>query len=323
MYTEIKAALQGPVYTIFTPFADNEEVDYDVLESYLRGLYDRGARRFYAMAYNSRYSQMKHDEIMQLNGFCARTLKALDSDNIVIVGDPIHCSTAESTEFAIHARDAGADLISLIMREKYFTDEQVLEHFDSIGQASDFPILVHEMPFLSGADGSQMHWPVSLMQSLPKVAHIAALKEDAKDPDVTHAALALEPDIRIVIAGGGKATLRKYLEHGARAWLNGISIIDAAIAERFWRACHEDDTATQDFIIEQLEEPFFSSVVSKYGWHRCNKALLQAAGLMHRRDRMPLKHLDDSEFAEVQAVCDEVLRRWRGFCEQDQSAGAA
>ncbi len=313
MYKHINEKLVGPVYTVFTPFAENYEIDYDALANYLHTLYAGGARRFYAMAYNSRYSQMTHEEIMQLNGFCARTLKELDRENLVIVGDPIHCSTAESTEFARQAKDAGADLISIIMREKYFSDEQVLEHFDTIGRGSDFPILVHEMPFLSGFDGTQMHWPASLIASLPRVSHIAALKEDAKEPEVTRQALALEPDIRVVIAGGGKAALRNYLRDGACSWLNGISIIDAAIAERFWRACLDGDTATQDFVIEELEAPFFSTVVKKYGWHRCNKALLQAAGLMHRRDRMPLQHLDDAAFAEVQAVCDTVLERWRAF----------
>ena len=48
--------------------------------------------------------------------------------------------------------------------------------------------------------------------------------------------------------------------------------------------------------MDKLEAPFFDSVVAKYGWHRTNKALLQAAGLMHRRDRMPLKHLNDCEY---------------------------
>ena len=59
-------------------------------------------------------------------------------------------------------------MISLIMREKHFTDEQVLDHFAEVGRVSKAKILVHEMPFLSGYDGTQMHWPVSLLKALPK-----------------------------------------------------------------------------------------------------------------------------------------------------------
>ena len=70
------------------------------------------------MAYNSRYSQLTHEEILELNEFCIRLVKKLDPNNIIIVGDPIHCSTKETIKFAFHAKDAGADLISLLVREK-------------------------------------------------------------------------------------------------------------------------------------------------------------------------------------------------------------
>lgn len=310
MFSEIKSRLEGPFFTVFTPFLENDDIDYECLEQYLTLLYRQGARRFYVMAYNSRYSQLKHSEIIELNNFCACILKKLDKTNIVIVGDPIHCSTKESIEFALQAKDSGADLISLIVREKYFSDDQILDHFDQVGRASKFPILVHEMPFLSGADGSQMHWPFSLLESLPKVNEIIAIKEDAKELEITKKALELEPRIRVIIAGGGKNALRQYLPFGAKAWLNGISIIDASIAETFWQACKDQNEEIQDFVINELEEPFFATVVRQYGWHRTNKALLQAAGIMHRRDRMPLKHLSDEEFSDVQKVFDKISTTW-------------
>lgn len=315
MFEALKQRLDGPFYTIFTPFQENESIDYEVLEKYLSTLYKQGARKFYAMAYNSRYSQLSNDEILELNSFCIRTLKRIDNDNIVIVADPIHGSTRESLRFAEHAKSEGADLISLIMREKYFTDEQVLEHFSFIGERSQFPILVHEMPFLSGADGSQVHWPSSLIKQLPSIPQIAALKEDAKDFDVACQAFALEPEIKIILAGGGKARFREFYQRGARCWLNGISIIDASIAEVFWEALLNDDASTQDFIINELELPFFGGVTKKYGWHRTNKALLEAAGLMSRRDRMPLKHLSDEEFLDVIEVYNKVQNAWDTFKE--------
>ena len=168
MFEELKANLEGCFYTIFTPFKENLDIDYFSLEKYLNYLYSNGASRFYAMAYNSRYSQMRHTEIKSFNKFCIETVKKLDNKNIIVVGDPIHCSTEESLEFTLHAKENGADLISLIVREKYFSDEQILEHFKFIGQKSQFPILVHEMPFLSGYNGQQMHWPESLLNSLLK-----------------------------------------------------------------------------------------------------------------------------------------------------------
>jgi 4-hydroxy-tetrahydrodipicolinate synthase len=309
MFEDLKTRLIGSFYTIFTPFLEDESIDFENLEKYITILYRQGARRFYAMAYNSRYGQLSDAEIFELNAFCVNVVKDLDETNIVIVGDPIHGSTRNSIDFANHAKQHGADLVSLIMQEKFFGDAQVLEHYSQIGEATNMPILVHEMPFLSGFDGKQMHWPPSLLTSLKKIPQIAALKEDGKDFELTRKALELEPDIRVIIAGS-KKKLMQFRPHGALAYLNGISIIDAGIGETFWQAFQDNDEATIDFILEKLEKPFFDKCVGKYGWHRTNKALLQAAGYMHRRDRMPLNHLSDDEFIEVQNVYHEVSQNW-------------
>ena len=312
MYEELKQRLEGCVYTVFTPFDEAENIDYESLEKYLAHLYRGGARKFYVMAYNSRYSQLKHEEIMQLNEFTIKAVKKLDPANLVVVGDPIHCSTKETVEFTRHAKETGADLVSLIVREKYFNDEQILDHFAEVGTATDMAILVHEMPFLSGYDGTQMHWPHSLFKKLPSIPQIVALKEDAKDFATTCVALELEPRIRVVIAGR-KSTLMQYRPYGAMSYLNGISMLDARIGETFWKAWKEGDQQTIQFILDKLEAPFFDQCAAKYGWHRTNKALLQAAGFMHRRDRMPLKHLSDDEYQEVVNVNAEIKKSIKEF----------
>ena len=70
---------------------------------------------------------------------------------------------------------------------------------------------------------------------LSKIDKIAALKEDAKDPETTIKALNLEPDIRVIIAGR-KSYVRQFWEHGAKAYLNGISMVDARIGLAFEKA---------------------------------------------------------------------------------------
>lgn len=305
MFESLKEALQGPVFTIFTPFDENYNVDYTALRFYIDHLYKGGARIFYVMAYNSRFSQMTHQEIYDVNTFCSGYVKKLSADNVIIVADPIHCSTKTSLEFAKSAKQSGADAISLLFREKYFNDRHVIEHYDFIGKNSDFPIVVHEMPFLSGMNGKQMNWPLSLLTSIAELPHVVALKEDAKDMNIAKYALSLEPDVRIIFAGT-KRTFLPLLDIGLKAYLNGISIIDAQIGIKFWEAVKSRDIDLVNLMVEKLEDPFFLGPVKKYGWHRCNKALLQAHGLMHRRDRMPLESLDEEEYSDILQVHDMI-----------------
>ena len=113
-FVELKNKIKGPIYSIITPFLENESVDYKGLSKYIEYLYNGGARIFYAMAFNTRYLLMNNREIMDINQFIIKKVKSLDQNNIVIVGDPLNCSTRTSIEFAKHARDNGADIISLI-----------------------------------------------------------------------------------------------------------------------------------------------------------------------------------------------------------------
>ena len=111
-------------------------------------------------------------------------------------------------------------------------------------------------------------------------------------------ALNLEPQIRVIFAGT-KKTFLQLKDNGLKSYLNGISIIDARIGIEFWRRWNDNNYKGLIKIIEELETPFFDGPVSKFGWHRCNKAILQAAGLMDRIDRMPMPSLDKNEYQEV------------------------
>ena len=55
-----------------------------------------------------------------------------------------------------------ADMFASIVREKYFSDTQVMAHYDFLSKNLKMPLLVHEMPFLSGYDASILKWPMSL-----------------------------------------------------------------------------------------------------------------------------------------------------------------
>ena len=105
-----------------------------------------------------------------------------------------------------------------------------------------------------------------------------------------------------------RKTFLPLKSYGLRSYLSGISIIDARIGIKFWDFWKTDNYDGINWIIDNLENPFFEGPVSKNGWHRCNKALLEAAGLMHRRDRMPMPTLKRDEFDEVILIYKKIKR---------------
>jgi hypothetical protein len=67
-------------------------------------------------------------------------------------------------------------------------------------------------------------------------------------------------------------------------------------------------------LIEDIEVPFFENGVKKFGWHLTIKAAMQHQGWFHRRDRMPLKELSDTDYRAVASMMDTLpLNKYKNF----------
>jgi 4-hydroxy-tetrahydrodipicolinate synthase len=304
----LKNKLKGPIYSIITPFTDTENIDYKSLSTYIEYLYKGGARIFYAMAFNTRYLLMNNREIMDINQFIIKKVKSLDETNIVIVGDPLNCSTKTSIEFAKHARDNGADVISLIYRAYLFFDEHVYNHYKTVADAvPDIGILVHEMPFMKGIpqhqDGT---WSLDLIDKLANIPSVVAMKEDAKQDDYTRKVVDLISDrVAIVVSGNGLQQWSKVSDKCA-AWLTGIGNLWPKTELEFYEAHLQRDTKTCNDIIENIEKPFFW-VKDNLSWHLGIKSALKILGIMERHERMPYQPLNDEQHKKVKEIVSKIV----------------
>jgi len=303
-FEKIQKKIKGPVFSILTPFnPSNDEIDFEALENYIQKIFDAGGGVFYVMAYNSRYSQLTFEEIKTLNSFVSTKVKELSSDNVVIVADPPHCATKHSIEFAQHAESCGADMISLIVRERFYFEDQIYQHFKMINDASGIGILIHEMPFLNGLGGPIVNWPLSLLDRIADLENVIAIKEDAKDDKYSHNVIEiLKNRLSIIISGGGKSQWLRFADQGCQAWLNGIGVFEPKLATAFWNGWKNGNQKICSKIIKEVEEPFFDHGVKKYGWHLSIKVALEYFGLMSKHDRMPLMplpHYESQQFIKV------------------------
>ena len=102
------------------------------------------------MTYNSRFGLLTEKEIIKLNIFCIKEIKRLDKTNIVITGEPYHSSTSRSIEHLKIYEKAGNDIHAIIFGEKYYSDNQLYNHFAKINKASKKYLLLHQQPLESG-----------------------------------------------------------------------------------------------------------------------------------------------------------------------------
>ncbi len=306
-HSQIKNRIKGPVFSIITPFNKDEKIDFEALEKYIDRIYRDGGRTFYVMAYNSRFSQLDFNEIKALNRFVVEKVKELDTQNIVIVADPIHCSTSTSIDFCKHSESIGADLISLIFREKFYFDDQVFQHFKKCADNSQIGILIHEMPFISGLGGHVTNWPVSLLDRLADIPSVIAIKEDAKNDEYSYEVInKIKDRLNIIISGGGKRQWLQFSDIGCQSWLNGIGVFEPKLAVNFWKAKLKGDSNFYNNMIRDIEIPFFEKGVKKYGWHLTIKAALEARGIMYNYERMPLMPINNQEKESIFKLLDKL-----------------
>ncbi len=300
----IKNKIVGPIFSVITPFKKDESIDYNSLKSYLKFLYNRGARVFYVMFYNSRLGLLKEKEIVELNIFIAKYLKKNFKNTIIIGAEPYHCSTSRTIDIIKKFKKNRIDLISLLFGEKYYSDNQIIKHFKKISISTNMKLLLHQQLLENGISNNPPVVPFSInaLKKISKMKNFVAMKEDAKIDFFTKKILDnTKKNINMVTSGGGKEQWLKFAKFGCHAWLSGISNLDPKIAIKFYEFYKSNNIEKCKKIIEHLEKPFFK-IKNQIGWHLTIKASLHELKLMKKYERMPMTPLDESQMKKVKKM---------------------
>ena len=306
---EIRSKIKGPAFSIITPFTkDGKDVDYDALKGYVDFLYQGGAKVFYVMGYNSRFSILSDAEIMKVNEVVANQVNSYnDNECVIIVADPLHCSTDTTIKFAKHAEQIGAHVISLIFREKVYFEEQVYNHYKKVSDNCNVGILIHEMPLNNGIPGKPplINWPLSLLDKIADLENVIAIKEDAKEDPYTEEVSKLLCDrLAVITSGYGMLQWMKFVPY-VHSWLSGSGGFNPAIEVDFHEAWIQGDIKKCEEIIDNVELPF-NTIKDKFGWHLGIKSAMDVMGVMNRQERMPLQELPDKDFEELAKMMKEI-----------------
>ena len=312
----IKEKIKGPAFALITPFTpDGKEVDYTALDEYVTFLYEGGAKVFYIMGYNTRFSILSDLEIKKLSKVVVNRVNSFDDPECVsIIADPLHCSTDTSIEFAKFGEEIGADVISLIFREKMYFEDQVYNHYKKVAESTSLGILIHEMPLNNGIPGqpSSIKWPLGLLDRIADIKNVIALKEDTKDDEYTRKVIETMGDrVSIITSGNGMKQWLTFAPH-CKGWLSGSGGFNPSIEVDFYRPYLNGDLDKCEEIIDTVELPF-NEIKDKFGWHLGIKSAMDIMGVMSRVERMPLQQLPDNNHLEIIKMMKEISEKTSYF----------
>ncbi len=216
---------KGSIVALITPFRYGK-VDEEAFQKMVEWQISEGTQGLVPCGTTGESPTLSHAEHKRLVELC---ISAAAGRVPVIAGTGSN-STAEAIELTFHAKEAGADA-ALIVTPYYNkpTQEGLYQHFQSIHDAVDLPLIIYNIPPRSVVDMS-----LETMARLAKLPNIVGVK-DATSQIARVSATRLMIGSDFCQLSGEDATALAVLAHGG----HGCISVTANIAPRMCAEFHD------------------------------------------------------------------------------------
>ena len=283
----------GSIPAVITPFKKNE-VDYEALNKVLEYLISNGSNGLVPCGTTGESPTLSHDEHKKI---VEETIRITDKRIPVIAGTGSN-NTIEAIEFTQHAENVGADA-ALVVTPYYNkpTQSGLYEHYKSISDNTNIPIIIYNIPGRSIVDMS-----IDTMIELSKLKNIVGVKDATNDlfrPLLTKKRM--KTDFNFL--SGEDGTALAYLAQGG----HGCISVTANIAPKM---CSEMHKHWRDGNVNKAQEINLklSSLTNALFLESSPGPVKYAAylkGLCEAETRLPLVEINNSTKEEVKKCLKE------------------
>jgi N-acetylneuraminate lyase len=139
--------ISGIIPALITPFNDDYSVNYNSLKLLVNRLIERGVNGFYVCGSTGESFLLEKDERKKI----LETVIDETAGRVPVIAHVGDIWADRAGELAAHAAKAGADAVSAVPPFYFkFTFEEIAEYYKIIQNAAKLPLIVYNIPFLSG-----------------------------------------------------------------------------------------------------------------------------------------------------------------------------
>jgi 4-hydroxy-tetrahydrodipicolinate synthase len=275
-----------------TPMNKNEAIDYSGFETNLDWYIGQGLSGITVNGGTGEFVSLTMQERKKLAETAVRQIGSR--------ADCMVCCAAETTgeviDYAKHAKSIGADSI-MIIGPYYFkpSDEEIRQHYWSIAEAVDIPIVLYNNPGSSGIDLRP-----ALIAEICSAGNIRHVKEASGDLRRIREIRGIDSSIHVYC--GSDDIITEALANGAVGWISITANLLPGQSQRLFDAYKSGNAKRAREIFDQYaplyaitEKPYKAIQTAKYCMDR-----LGLAGGTSRRPRLPLT-------AEEKSHVDQLL----------------
>ncbi len=281
---------KGSIPALITPFKDGK-VDEELFARFVEWQIKEGSSGLVPVGTTGESPTVTHEEHKRIVEVCVETA----NKRVPVIAGAGSNSTAESIEYAAHAKDVGADAVLVVM--PYYnkpTQEGLFRHIEAINDAVDIPIILYNVPARTVSD-----MQVDTMARCAKLKNVVGVKDATAN--LARASLQRQACGKdFVMLSGEDATALGFNAHGGQGCISVTANVAPALCAKFQAACLAGDFKAalqiQD-ILMPLHDALFVETSPGPVKYACSKL-----GFGDGFARLPMAPISDATKATVDAA---------------------
>lgn len=285
--------IHGIIAYPITPFtADTAGIDTDRLAALVDRLVRSGVHAIAPLGSTGELAYLSESEF---DSVVDTTMTAVNGRVPVVVGVS-DLTTANTIRRAKYAQQAGADAV-MVLPVSYWklTDREIAQHYRSIGESIEMPIMAYNNPATSGVDMS----PELLVTLFDNIDNVTMVKESTGDLNRMRRIAELS-DGQLPFYNGSNPLVLDALKVGASGWCTAAPNLRPQPCIDLYNAVRADDLEKAQILYDDLK-PLLQFIVAG-GLPTTVKAGLDLLGFPVGDPRAPLLALDERGRAELLAL---------------------
>ena len=281
----VRSNLTGPLASVALPFAEDGSVDEEGLRCFIDASIEGGSRTIILTAGDSHYASLSDGEVADVTRI---TCEHTAGRAMVVAADYLY-STNRAAEFAVFARDAGADIYMCLPPVwGGCTPEVLAQHYVTVAEI--MPVMVVTGVFSGFDDRFGLD---TLRIALENSERIMAIKDDRGAPFAQKMCLRFHARCAI-FAGGQKLSHLMMYPFGCDGYMSVFVTLRPELSKRYWEAITAGNLAAARRIVADYDAPLFEYLLGlPEGWNAGLHGMLELCGIAQRWRRPPQTSLDD------------------------------